>query len=184
MPAVAPSAQSADNIEIEPPSLIADGANTAAEAATVAAAGAGGAIGAATATAAGAGPDAVSAAITATMSPWAAELAAFEARATALASETASTDSTCSATLEAEDGQAAATISAAVPGPGAQTPDTGAVQLASQTSGGVPEAPWGVGGDQEWELDEWGTPQPVWPDPSPGGSAGSGPNVSGGVAPI
>ncbi|MBU8826500.1 hypothetical protein [Mycolicibacterium goodii] len=183
MPAVTTSGQSADNIQVEALPLIADGANTAAEAATVAAAGAGGAVGAAAATAAGAGPDAVSAAITAAMSPWAAELAACEARATALASETASTDSTCSATLEAEDGQAAATISAAVPGPGAQTPDTGRVQPTSYTSGGLPEGPWGVGGDQEWELDVWGTPQPVWPDPDPGG-AGPGPNVSGGVAPI
>ncbi|GAB4715610.1 hypothetical protein MOKP125_02680 [Mycobacterium avium subsp. hominissuis] len=41
MPAT-PSGQSATNIQVEPPALIADGANTAAEAATVAAAGAGG----------------------------------------------------------------------------------------------------------------------------------------------
>lgn len=185
MPAVASSAQSAaDNIEIEPLRLIADGANTAAEAATVAAAGAGGAVGAAAATAAGAKPDAVSAAITAAMSPWAAELATCNVQTATLASETASTDNTCSATLEAEDSQAAATISAAVPGPGAQTPDTGRVQLASYTSGGLPEGPWGVGGDHDWELDEWGTPQPVWPDPSDGGGAGPGPNVSGGIAPI
>lgn len=184
MPAVTSSGQSADNIEIEPLPLIADGADTAAEAATVAAAGAGGAVGAAAATAAGVKPDAVSAAITATMSPWAAELAACEALATAVASETASADSTCSATLEAADGEAAATINGAVPGPEAQTPDTGSVQLASYSSGGLPEGPWGVGGDHDWELDEWGTPQPVWPDPSDGGGAGPGPNVSGGIAPI
>ena len=82
---------------------------------------AGGAVGAAASTVAGAGPDAVSAAITTTMSPWAAELATCNAQIAALASETATTDSTCSATLEAEDGQAAATISAAGPGPVAYT---------------------------------------------------------------
>ncbi|SHT80838.1 hypothetical protein [Mycobacteroides abscessus] len=53
MPAVTPSG--ADNIEIEPLALIADGANTAAEAATVAAAGAGGAVGAAAGALGGAG---------------------------------------------------------------------------------------------------------------------------------
>ena len=53
MPAVTPSAQgqSADNIEVEPMALIADGADTATEAASVAALGAGGAVGAAAATA-------------------------------------------------------------------------------------------------------------------------------------
>jgi hypothetical protein len=41
--------------------------------------------------------------------------------------------------------------------------------------------PWGLG-DDEWELNEWGQPQPIWPDGGGGGGAGS--DASGGTAPI
>lgn len=44
--------------------------------------------------------------------------------------------------------------------------------------------PWGLE-DGEWELDEWGFPQPVWPDfGGGGGGGGAGSDASGGTAPI
>ena len=64
-------------------------------------------------------------------------------------------------------------------------PDTGSVQPAGYGPALSENGPWGLG-DDEWELDEWGTPQPIWPDLGGGsrGGAGPGPGVSGGVAPI
>ena len=64
-------------------------------------------------------------------------------------------------------------------------PDTGSVQPAGYSQALPENGPWGLG-DDEWELDEWGTPQPIWPDlgGGSGGGAGPGPGVSGGVAPI
>jgi hypothetical protein len=63
--------------------------------------------------------------------------------------------------------------------------DPTGVQPASFDTSSIPEnGPWGLE-DGEWELDEWGTPQPVWPDfGGSGGGAGPGSGVSGGVAPI
>lgn len=61
--------------------------------------------------------------------------------------------------------------------------DTTGVQPASFGSSPVREnGPWGLD-DDEWELNEWGSPQPVWPTYD-GGGAGPGPGVSGGLAPI
>lgn len=119
MPAVTPSSgASADNIEIKPPALVADGATTAAEASGVAGSSSGAAVGMAAGIAAGSGLDAVSAAITAAMSSWPAELAACMAEIAALATETGASDSTSAATLESQDQQNAAMIHAAVAGPG------------------------------------------------------------------
>lgn len=68
-------------------------------------------------------------------------------------------------------------------------PDAAAAQRSPQSEPTVlaagfrpaPEnGPWGLD-DGEWELDEFGTPQPVWPT-GDGGSAGTG--ASGGIAPI
>ena len=64
-------------------------------------------------------------------------------------------------------------------------PDTGSVQPAGYSPALPENGPWGLG-DDEWELDEWGTPQPIWPNlgGGSGGGAGPGPGVTGGVAPI
>ncbi len=62
-------------------------------------------------------------------------------------------------------------------------PSDPGVQPASFGSSPVPEGPWGLDEDVDWEPDEWGVPQPVYPDFGSGG-AGPGSGVSGGVAPI
>lgn len=62
------------------------------------------------------------------------------------------------------------------------SPD-GGVQPASYSPSMPENGPWGLD-DGEWELDEWGTPQPVWPQGGASGGAGPGAGVSGGVAPI
>lgn len=64
--------------------------------------------------------------------------------------------------------------------------DTTSVQPASYNPSALKEGPWGIDGpyDGEWELDEWGIPQPVWPGGGNSGGAGPGPGVSGGIAPI
>lgn len=61
-------------------------------------------------------------------------------------------------------------------------PDTGIVRSVGYNPGGLPEGPWGLG-DDEWELDEFGSPQPIWPHGGGGGSA-SGGNAGLGTAPI
>ncbi|MDG4667969.1 hypothetical protein [Mycobacterium sp. 236(2023)] len=58
----------------------------------------------------------------------------------------------------------------------------GEVQAANFSPAPPPEGPWGLD-DDEWELNEWGSPQPIWPVQDPGG-AGPGPSVGGGLAPI
>ena len=63
-------------------------------------------------------------------------------------------------------------------------PDTGSVQPAGYSPALPENGPWGLD-DDEWELDAWGTPQPIWPNGGgSGGGAGPGPGVTGGVAPI
>lgn len=57
------------------------------------------------------------------------------------------------------------------------------VQPASYSPSMPENGPWGLD-DGEWELDEWGSPQPVWPQGGASGGAGPGAGVSGGVAPI
>ena len=57
------------------------------------------------------------------------------------------------------------------------------VQPASYSTSMPENGPWGLD-DGEWELDEWGSPQPVWPQGGASGGAGPGAGVSGGVAPI
>ncbi|MDA2893411.1 hypothetical protein PDG61_21025 [Mycolicibacterium sp. BiH015] len=60
--------------------------------------------------------------------------------------------------------------------------DASGIQAASFSPAPPPEGPWGLD-DDEWELNEWGSPQPIWPVQDPGG-AGPGPSVGGGLAPI
>jgi hypothetical protein len=67
--------------------------------------------------------------------------------------------------------------------PPIEPPDTGSVQPAGYGPALPENGPWGLG-DDEWELDPWGTPQPIWPNGGSGGGAGPGPGVTGGVAPI
>ncbi len=62
-------------------------------------------------------------------------------------------------------------------------PAAGSVQPASYSPALPESGPWGLD-DGEWELDEWGTPQPIWPQGGAGGGAGPGAGVSGGSAPI
>ncbi|WP_094287347.1 hypothetical protein [Mycobacterium lehmannii] len=61
------------------------------------------------------------------------------------------------------------------------SPGIGSVRPAGFSPSSVPEGPWGLD-DDEWELDEWGTPQPIWPGGDGGGGAAGG--GVGGVAPI
>ena len=42
-------------------------------------------------------------------------------------------------------------------------PDTGSVQPAGYSPALPENGPWGLD-DDEWELDPWGTPQPIWPN--------------------
>ena len=52
-------------------------------------------------------------------------------------------------------------------------PDTGSVQPAGYSPALPENGPWGLG-DDEWELDEWGTPQPIWPNPAAAPAAEQG----------
>ncbi|EHB45912.1 hypothetical protein MycrhDRAFT_6390 [Mycolicibacterium rhodesiae JS60] len=116
MPAVTPSGQSADNIQLESFALRKSDANTAASTASLSAVTAGDASETAADTAAGSAPDPVSAAITAAMSTWPTELAALQSMDAAISEEITATGATCVSTLEAEDQKSAATIKAAIPG--------------------------------------------------------------------
>ncbi|MDY6869266.1 MAG: hypothetical protein SV966_01370 [Actinomycetota bacterium] len=92
--------------------------------------------------------------------------------------------------LQQQDTQAAGDYekSATFPMPGVKPPigppDTSSVQPAGFTPP-APEGPWGLDDyDGEWELNEWGAPQPVWPDFGGGGGGAAGGNSGGGLAPI
>lgn len=83
------------------------------------------------------------------------------------------------AAIVQQDGQAAADMgkhASTFPMPGVKPPigppDTGIVRSASYSPAAPKQGPWDLE-DGEWELDEWGSPQPVWPNFGGGGASSS-----------
>ena len=87
--------------------------------------------------------------------------------------------------LQAQRAVSAARGGGGIPSSGRPGSPAGAddIQAAGFSPAPPPEGPWGLDDDQ-WELNEWGAPQPIWPVGEDPGGAGPGPSVGGGVAPI